>query len=149
MSKHTVEEVIEVMNQYSECWCIPEVDGPIPEGSRKIIDMLHAYAERIKADEEVVPRGWIISWDTEDGRTYIPVRDEPNMAFYPSNATKEPLFTHPSAQPAKPEDAVQVAKRLAALEQAMGEVDGRWFTNQKDLLIWLKHRADEIMRGVE
>ena len=43
----------------------------------------------------------------------------------------------------------EAAKRLAALEQAMGEVDGRWFTNQKDLLIWLKHRADEIMRGVE
>jgi len=40
----------------------------------------------------------------------------------------------------------EAARRLAALEQAMGEVDGLWFTNQKELLIWLKHRADEIMR---
>ena len=43
----------------------------------------------------------------------------------------------------------EAARRLAALEQAMGEVDGLWFTNQKDLLIWLQHRADEIMRGGE
>ena len=38
------------------------------------------------------------------------------------------------------------ARWLAALEKAISEVDGLWFTNQKDLLICLKHRADEIMR---
>ncbi|HEY9664856.1 MAG TPA: hypothetical protein V6C65_40975 [Allocoleopsis sp.] len=136
MEQFTASEVRGLASKYEDQWIPVELTGPAPSEAKRLVNMLHAFADLLEAQEKAVPVAWLEIPPGEQADPYYPGYKFHGLTSLPSG--RHDLFLRPMTSAAD-------AERLA---EPVGYVDAdklKVFENGNMLNIRMWWSSDDFV----